>query len=221
MSMDICSLAAPPLSAFPALRGRSLPRFHGDWVARNSFSPSLLRSGCFWIHSVANFFLKRASIVALHSASSGFGKVEEDFQRYQESSEGEEDEYVTDPQEDVLEEDANLGLLFEVAQKLFKRVSRRTTRAARGLLPPTISSQLVEFSCNGILLLGSLWILKSFLEIICNLGSAIFIGIVLIRGVWSILSYLHMSNEKDIGNVDGNISQGKSHYQWQESHLGT
>ncbi|KAL6498921.1 hypothetical protein OROHE_026428 [Orobanche hederae] len=47
----------------------------------------------------------------------------------------------------------------------------------------------VGFAVNGTLILTFLWILKAFLEVICNLGSVVFASILLIRGIWTGISY--------------------------------
>ncbi|KAL6517522.1 hypothetical protein OROMI_033223 [Orobanche minor] len=48
----------------------------------------------------------------------------------------------------------------------------------------------VGFAVNGTLILTFLWILKAFLEkVICNLGSVVFASILLIRGIWTGITY--------------------------------
>lgn len=63
------------------------------------------------------------------------------------------------------DEDRTLDLLVRFFQNVFKKVSKRARKAVRSVLPLPISSHLVGFSVNGILLLAFLWILKAFLQI--------------------------------------------------------
>ncbi|KAL2254535.1 UNVERIFIED_CONTAM: Tubulin alpha chain [Sesamum indicum] len=51
----------------------------------------------------------------------------------------------------------------------------------------------VGFAVNGTIILTFLWVLKAFLEVICTLGSAVFLSILLIRGVWTGISYFQES----------------------------
>ncbi|XP_029117319.2 uncharacterized protein [Elaeis guineensis] len=88
-----------------------------------------------------------------------------------EEGEGEDIEGVFSVDSDVEEgesgeedEESGLDLLFQFLQSLFRRVSRRATKAARAVLPPVISPQLVSFSVDGILLLTLVSLVKAFLE---------------------------------------------------------
>ncbi|CAL9074292.1 unnamed protein product, partial [Musa acuminata var. zebrina] len=54
---------------------------------------------------------------------------------------------------------------------------------------PFIPSKLVGFSVNGVLILAFLWILKAFLEVVCTLGSMVFVSMLLVRGIWSFVTY--------------------------------
>ncbi|PWA60156.1 hypothetical protein CTI12_AA384680 [Artemisia annua] len=47
----------------------------------------------------------------------------------------------------------------------------------------------VGFSVNGVIILAFFWILKAFLEVVCTLGSVVFVSILLVRGVWTGISY--------------------------------
>ncbi|KAK3002099.1 hypothetical protein RJ639_022554 [Escallonia herrerae] len=101
--------------------------------------------------------------------------------------------YKDDWDEEEDEEDRSLDLLVRFVQNVFKKVSKKARRAVRSVLPLNISSKLVEFSVNGTIILAFLWVLKAFLEVVCTLGSVVFISILLIRGIWTAISYLQDS----------------------------
>ncbi|XP_021892356.1 protein SHORT HYPOCOTYL IN WHITE LIGHT 1 [Carica papaya] len=103
--------------------------------------------------------------------------------------EDDEDEDVDDDEE----EDRSLDLLVRFVQNVFKKISKRARRAARSVLPPSISTKLVGFTVNGVLILAFLWVLKAFLEVVCTLGSIVFVSILLIRGIWTGITYLQES----------------------------
>ncbi|KAG1334112.1 protein SHORT HYPOCOTYL IN WHITE LIGHT 1 [Cocos nucifera] len=88
------------------------------------------------------------------------------------------------------DQESGLDLLFQFLQSLFRRVSRRATKAARAVLPPVISPQLVSFSVDGILLLTLVSLIKAFLEVLCTLGGSIFIIILLLRVIWTLLLHI-------------------------------
>lgn len=92
--------------------------------------------------------------------------------------------------EDEEEEDRSLDLLVKFIQKVFKKLSRKARKAVRAVLPDSISTQLVSFSVNGVIILTFLWLSKAVLEVVCTLGSVVFASILLIRGVWTGISYL-------------------------------
>ncbi|KAJ0981840.1 hypothetical protein J5N97_010095 [Dioscorea zingiberensis] len=94
---------------------------------------------------------------------------------------------------DEEEDDRSLDLLVRFLQNMFRKISRRARRAVRSVLPPTIPTKLVRFSVNGVLILAFLWILKAFLEVVCTLGTMVFVSILLVRGVWSGVSYMKES----------------------------
>eukprot|EP00252_Welwitschia_mirabilis_P018176 TRINITY_DN40425_c0_g1_i1.p1 TRINITY_DN40425_c0_g1~~TRINITY_DN40425_c0_g1_i1.p1 ORF type:complete len:211 (+),score=16.11 TRINITY_DN40425_c0_g1_i1:113-745(+) len=100
-----------------------------------------------------------------------------------------------DDDDDDEEDDRSLDLLVQFLQNVFKKLSRRVKKAVRSVLPPTISSQLVAFSVNGVLILAFLWIAKAFLQVMCTIGSAVFIVILLLRIVWSAIAYLRISRK--------------------------
>ncbi|XP_016471665.1 uncharacterized protein LOC107793754 [Nicotiana tabacum] len=100
------------------------------------------------------------------------------------------EEYEDEDDEDEEEEDRSLDLLVKFVQNVFKKLSRKARKAVRSVLPVSISSQLVAFSVNGVIILTFLWLSKAVLEVFCTLGSVVFASILLIRGVWTGISYL-------------------------------
>ncbi|XP_061958968.1 protein SHORT HYPOCOTYL IN WHITE LIGHT 1-like [Populus nigra] len=60
----------------------------------------------------------------------------------------------------------SLDLLVKFVSNVFKKVSKRARKAVRSVLPVPLSTKLVEFSVNEVLLLAFLWVLKAFLEAI-------------------------------------------------------
>ncbi|KAL2349531.1 hypothetical protein Fmac_003531 [Flemingia macrophylla] len=103
---------------------------------------------------------------------------------------------------DEKEEDRSLDLLVRFIQNVFKKVSKRARKAVRSVLPFPISNHLVRFSVNGILMLAFLWILKAFLEVLCTLGSAVFVSILLIRGIWSGVRFLQENRHQKMDELD-------------------
>ncbi|XP_078437427.1 uncharacterized protein LOC144708013 [Wolffia australiana] len=141
--------------------------------------------------------LPQASV--LSSASSSFS-----FQRYpiflpngrrwrQIKAVNDAEEYITNGDYDEFdeeeEEDKSLDLLARFLHNVFKNISRRVRKAVRSVLPVPIPSKLVGFAVDGILILAFLWILKAFLEVICAVGSMVFVSILIVRGVWSGIAY--------------------------------
>uniref|UniRef100_A0A6N2K9L8 Uncharacterized protein n=1 Tax=Salix viminalis TaxID=40686 RepID=A0A6N2K9L8_SALVM len=51
----------------------------------------------------------------------------------------------------------------------------------------------VSFAVDGILLLAALSIVKALLEVVCTLGSTVFVVILLLRVVWTAVSYFQSS----------------------------
>ncbi|KAL6494635.1 hypothetical protein OROGR_031435 [Orobanche gracilis] len=101
---------------------------------------------------------------------------------------------------DEEDEDRSLDLLIRFVENVFRKVSRKARKAVKSVLPVPISTRLydlcskVGFAVNGTLILTFLWVLKAFLEnvicrVICNLGSVVFASILLIRGIWTGISY--------------------------------
>ncbi|XP_048603583.1 uncharacterized protein LOC106380947, partial [Brassica napus] len=92
---------------------------------------------------------------------------------------GFDDEDYEDEHEEEEEEDRSLDLLLRFVENVFRKVSKRARRAVRSILPVSISTKLVGFSVNGVLMLAFLWILKAFLEVACTLGTIVFSSILL------------------------------------------
>ncbi|KAK9941761.1 hypothetical protein M0R45_007455 [Rubus argutus] len=116
--------------------------------------------------------------------------------------EDEEDEDEDDDDDEDEEEDRSLDLLVRFVQNVFKKVSKRARRAVRSVLPVAIPTKLVGFSVNGVLMLAFLWVLKAFLEVICTLGSLVFVSILLIRGIWIGVAYIQENRNHKVGNFE-------------------
>ncbi|XP_028767216.1 protein SHORT HYPOCOTYL IN WHITE LIGHT 1 [Neltuma alba] len=115
---------------------------------------------------------------------------------------GIDDDYEDDGNDDNDEEERSLDLLVRFLRNMFKKVSKRARTAVRSVLPQAISTKLVGFSVNGVLVLAFLWIFKAFLEVVCTLGSVVFVSILLIRGVWSGVTYLQESRSRKLNELD-------------------
>ncbi|WMV22631.1 hypothetical protein MTR67_016016 [Solanum verrucosum] len=98
----------------------------------------------------------------------------------------EDDDEESDEEEET---ESSIDLLVRFVQSMFKKVSKRAKKATRSILPDVISPQLVTFAVDGVLILALLSILKAFLEVICSLGGAVFVAILLLRVLWSAVSY--------------------------------
>jgi hypothetical protein len=113
------------------------------------------------------------------------------------------DEEEEDDDEDGDEdEDRSLDLLARFLQNVFKKISRRARKAVRSVLPLSIPTKLVGFSVNGVLVLAFLWVLKAFIEVVCTLGSVVFVSILLIRGIWTGINYLQESRNQKVNQFD-------------------
>ncbi|KAJ4873253.1 hypothetical protein Rs2_45076 [Raphanus sativus] len=104
-------------------------------------------------------------------------------------------------EEDEEEEDRSLDLLLRFVENVFRKVSKRARKAVRSVLPVSISTKLVGFSVNGVLILAFLWILKAFLEVACTLGTIVFTSILLIRGLWAGVAYVQESRNNRINEL--------------------
>lgn len=104
------------------------------------------------------------------------------------SGDYDEDEDDDDDEEEE-EDDRSLDLLIRFVENVFKKISKRARKAVRSVLPINIPTKLVGFSVNGVIILAFFWILKAFLEVVCTLGTVVFVSILLVRGVWTGISY--------------------------------
>lgn len=116
---------------------------------------------------------------------------------------GDDEEDEDDEEEEDEEEDRSLDLLIMFVQNVFKKISRKARKAIRSVLPVNISTKLVGFSVNGIIILAFFWILKAFLEVICTLGTVVFVSILLVRCVWTGISYLQDTRRQRTDEFDG------------------
>ncbi|KAL9289040.1 putative protein SHORT HYPOCOTYL IN WHITE LIGHT 1 [Arabidopsis thaliana] len=121
-------------------------------------------------------------------------KIKPEF-GFDEDYDGEEDE------DDHEEEDRSLDLLLRFVENVFRKISKRARKAVRSILPVSISTKLVGFSVNGVLILAFLWILKAFLEVACTLGTIVFTSILLIRGLWAGVAYMQESRNNRINEL--------------------
>lgn len=99
-------------------------------------------------------------------------------------------------EEEISDEDeteSSIDLLIRFLQSMFKKLSKRAKKASRSMLPAVMSPQLVSFAVDGILLLAALSIVKALLEVVCTLGSTVFVVILLLRVVWTAVSYFQSS----------------------------
>ncbi|KAK3150945.1 hypothetical protein QOZ80_3AG0239710 [Eleusine coracana subsp. coracana] len=117
---------------------------------------------------------------------------------------GEEDDDDAEEEED---NDRSLDLLVRFLQSLFKKASRRARRAARSVLPPSVPAELVKFSVNGVLVLTSLWIMKGLLEVVCTFGSMVFASILIVRGIWSGVTYIRENRYNYLNQIDNDDSR--------------
>ncbi|KAJ4795725.1 ATP phosphoribosyltransferase regulatory subunit [Rhynchospora pubera] len=115
--------------------------------------------------------------------------------------------------EEEKEEDRSLDLLVQFLYNVFRNISRKVRRAVRSVLPPSIPSKLVRFSVNGVLILTFLWILKALLEVICTFGSMVFVSILLVRGIWSGVTYIRNNQYYYINPIDPDDQDRWSHVQ--------
>nr|CAD1837316.1 unnamed protein product [Ananas comosus var. bracteatus] len=123
-------------------------------------------------------------------------------ERYDDGEGDDDDDDDDDEDEDEEDDDRSLDLLARFLHNVFRRVSRRARRAVRSVLPPSISTKLVRFSVNGVLILAFLWILKAFLEVVCTFGSMVFLSILLVRGAWSGVSYIRNNQYNYMHRID-------------------
>ncbi|KAJ0252034.1 Uncharacterized protein HA466_0128980 [Hirschfeldia incana] len=112
-----------------------------------------------------------------------------------------DDEEYEEEDDQEEEEDRSLDLLLRFVENVFRKVSKRARKAVRSILPVSISTKLVGFSVNGVLILAFLWILKAFLDVACTLGTIVFTSILLIRGLWAGVAYVQESRNNRINEL--------------------
>ncbi|KAK1439974.1 hypothetical protein QVD17_05799 [Tagetes erecta] len=110
---------------------------------------------------------------------------------------GEYDDDDDEDEDDEEEDDRSLDLLIRFVENVFKKISKRARKSVRSVLPVNIPTKLVGFSVNGVIILAFFWILKAFLEVVCTLGSVVFVSILLVRGVWTGISYFQGGRTND------------------------
>ncbi|XP_024964674.1 protein SHORT HYPOCOTYL IN WHITE LIGHT 1 [Cynara cardunculus var. scolymus] len=115
---------------------------------------------------------------------------------------GDYDEDDDEEDEEEEEDDRSLDLLIRFVENVFKKISRRARKAVRSVLPTNIPTKLVGFSVNGVIILAFFWILKAFLEVVCTLGSVVFVSILLVRGVWTGISYFQEGRYRRTDDFD-------------------
>ncbi|KAL5554016.1 hypothetical protein UlMin_041417 [Ulmus minor] len=119
------------------------------------------------------------------------------------------DDLIDDGEESDEEDEteSSIDLLIRFVQSLIKKISKRAKKASRSVLPPAISTHLVSFAVDGLLLLTSLSILKALLEVVCTLGGTVFVAILLLRVIWATLSYFQSGNNFNQGGSSFNTPQ--------------
>lgn len=106
----------------------------------------------------------------------------------------EEDEYDGYDSDEDNETESSIDLLIRFVRSIFRKVSKRAKKATCSILPDFISSQLVSFAVDGVLILASLSLLKAFLEVICTLGGTVFAVILLLRVLLSVVAYFQSNS---------------------------
>ncbi|KAJ1298132.1 hypothetical protein BS78_01G430000 [Paspalum vaginatum] len=182
----------PPLLPAPASRHR----FHPS----QSAPPRHLRPS-----SPATRLLRAArrrhpdAVVVVPDARPWVGDLSGAAASYRDGSKEDEDDADEEDEED---EDRSLDLLARFLHSVFRKASRRARRAARSVLPPSVPAELVKFSVNGVLVLTFLWILKGLLEVVCTFGSMVFASILLVRGIWSGVTYIRETRYSYIHQIN-------------------
>ncbi|XP_042394221.1 protein SHORT HYPOCOTYL IN WHITE LIGHT 1-like isoform X2 [Zingiber officinale] len=90
-----------------------------------------------------------------------------------------------DEEDDEDEDDRSLDLLVRFLNSVFRKISRRARRAVRAVLPPAIPTKLV----------------------ICTFGSMVFVSILLVRGIWSGITYIRMNQYTYTNRMENEDSQ--------------
>ncbi|EFJ13618.1 hypothetical protein SELMODRAFT_424220 [Selaginella moellendorffii] len=173
-----------------------------EYFAAGVLSPAVFKTSVFAVRA-ANNVLGGTSFVTL-ARLTGSQRAEEAAAVAEKKIEGEEDEACKNKEgvvehefyeDDDYDRDFSMDgdsmvLLVQLVRTILRKLSSRATKAARGMLPPIFTSDLISFFVNGAVLLTVFWVAKALLEVVCSMGSMMFIGLLLVRSVWSILSYL-------------------------------
>ncbi|KAB1207953.1 hypothetical protein CJ030_MR7G026902 [Morella rubra] len=149
----------------------------------------------------ANFSLPRYTLCCRHhtprikSATICHSKLNSSRSEEAEEIDGAffEGDDVVEEESDEEDTESSVDLLIRFLQSMCKKVSKRAKKASRSVLPALIPTQLVSFAVDGILLLGSLSIVKALLEVACTLGGTVFVAILLLRVIWATLAYFQSS----------------------------
>lgn len=176
-----------------------LPKSILSPLPSNGVTPSVygLSYFCRTCRFPLNFNCKDSRRISNYRRICVYGPKENDWEGNNEDGSGFQEEegynveaYYEEEEEDEEEEDRSLDLLARFIHHMFKKISRKARKAAKTVLPSAISPQLVTFSVNGVIILSSLSILKAFLQVLCTLGSVVFVTILLLRLVWSAIAYI-------------------------------
>ncbi|KAJ8769079.1 hypothetical protein K2173_024075 [Erythroxylum novogranatense] len=194
------TLSPPSFSSFCQPHRR---RHHSNITLRAFVSCSQLDANLHSLKPPINRFPLQASRRASDFASEGNDFVD-DPRNWSRSinSHFVDDEDDEDEDGEDEEEDRSLDLLVRFVQNMFRKISKRARKAVRSVLPASISTKLVGFSVNGVLILTLLWIAKAFLEVVCTLGSVVFMSILLVRGVWAGITYLQGSRSLKMNELE-------------------
>ncbi|KAE8008156.1 hypothetical protein FH972_004696 [Carpinus fangiana] len=188
MSFSV-TLSAPSLSSFPRYNRRYLP------------TNSSLKSSLYQFRTFQTLPRLHASRRNSNFPPGSEGLVD-DPRNWSRSIGSEFDDDEDEDGDEDEDEDRSFDLLVRFVQNVFKKISRRARRAVRSVLPISISTKLVGFSVNGVLILAFLWVLKAFLEVICTLGSVVFVSILLIRGIWTGITYIQEGRQQKVNAFD-------------------
>ncbi|CAK9144983.1 unnamed protein product [Ilex paraguariensis] len=93
-----------------------------------------------------------------------------------------DDDDDDDDEADDDDEDRSLDLLVRFVENVFKKISRKARKAVRSVLPGAVSTKLV----------------------VCTLGSVVYVSILLIRGIWTGISYVQESRNRVVNDLDEN-----------------
>ncbi|ONH92037.1 hypothetical protein PRUPE_8G150800 [Prunus persica] len=194
------TLSRPTLSYFPQTQQHQqqlhLPHFLNPYLKPKSFS---LQFQCAQASRRTPNYPQGGADNLVDDPRNWSRSINSEVDRHYNFEDDDEDDEDDDDDE---EEDRSLDLLVRFVQNMFKKVSRRARRAVRSVLPVSIPTKLVGFSVNGVLMLAFLWVLKAFLEVVCTLGSLVFVSILLIRGIWTGVTYVQENRTQKLRNFE-------------------